>query len=438
MTTFKISEGSENYVARVVKITSTVPIEGADKIVRTTIFSNDVVISKDTDLSKLYIFFPSGTHLNSKLLYHNNLYRDKNLNIDPLNPGGFFDPKGRVKAIKLRGIISTGFLAPLDYFKQIVPKATFKEGDLFTDIDDIWIVKKYTVTQQTKGEPRAKSKFDKKLDKFSKIVPGQFKFHIKTPNIIYSAHMLKEGELLVITEKLHGTSAVFSNVLVNKQLPWYERLLKRVGVNIVDKEYGNLYSSRTVLKNSKINPNQQGYYSGDVWSYVNEQIKDKIEEGITLYGEIVGWIPQTGSAIQKGYAYGLPSGECKFHVYRITYTKPNGDVIEFNWTMVKYYCNKHGLTYVPQLFYGFTSDLLANSKDVPEGQLSEYLLEVIKSKWVHEQNDPRNPGKPAEGVVIRFCDDPDSFRVFKLKNKKFMLMESAEQDTEQVNIEDDQ
>jgi hypothetical protein len=446
MHNLKIAEGSENYAAIVVKVNKTYPIVGADKIIRADIFGNDVIINKNSDLEKLYVFFPSGTVLNSRLLYYNNLYRDAGSNSDSTAPVGFFDNKGRVKALKLRGVISTGFLAPLDYFKPLKLDLTFKEGDIFTDIGDTWLVRKYIVQiqkQSSTGVGNPKSKFNKKLEKFDRLVPGQFNFHIKTPNLGYSTHVLKLGELICITDKLHGTSAVFSNVLVNKELKWYEKILKKVGVDIEDKEYGNLYSSRSVLKNSKINPNTQGYYNKDVWSYMNEKVKDKLEQGITIYGEIVGWLPDTDQTIQKGYTYEMPLGSCELYVYRMTYTKPNGQIIELNWTFIKYYCDKHKLKYVPELFYGFTDDLFKFSSSVNleaikenEQTVSDVIFNFIKSKWVNEQDDPKNPGKPAEGVVLRFCDNPDSFKVFKLKNKRFMLAESNLQDVGVTDLEE--
>src|SRR6185437_2564248 len=110
--------------------------------------------------------------------------------------------------------------------------------------------------------------------------------------------------IIVITDKFHGTSAVFSNVLINKQLTWYEKLAKKIGLKIVDKVYDNLYSSRSVLKNQYITKDADlGYYKEDIWSTINSKLKGKIEEGITLYGEIVGYL-ESGKAIQGGYDYG--------------------------------------------------------------------------------------------------------------------------------------
>lgn len=48
------------------------------------------------------IYFPVGCVINKHLLSWMNLFRDKTLNSHP-DKSGFFDIKGRVKALKLRG-----------------------------------------------------------------------------------------------------------------------------------------------------------------------------------------------------------------------------------------------------------------------------------------------------------------------------------------------
>jgi hypothetical protein len=114
-----IEKGSENYVCSVVKLTKTFPIEGADKIVRTEIFGNDVIISKDINLGELMIYFNSGTKLNAEFCKYNNLYSNKENNINPEAKPGYFSKTGRTKAIKLRNIISDGILLPLSSLEYI-------------------------------------------------------------------------------------------------------------------------------------------------------------------------------------------------------------------------------------------------------------------------------------------------------------------------------
>jgi hypothetical protein len=63
--------------------------------------------------------------------------------------------------------------------------------------------------------------------------------------------MLSPNDNVVIMEKYHGTSFVVSNVLIKKKLSLKDRIGKFFGMNILDTEYGLLYSSRKVIKNKE-------------------------------------------------------------------------------------------------------------------------------------------------------------------------------------------
>lgn len=55
-----IREDSTNYAATVVNLPVKQKVEGLDNLVKVTIFGNDCLITKDSDESILYLFFPSG------------------------------------------------------------------------------------------------------------------------------------------------------------------------------------------------------------------------------------------------------------------------------------------------------------------------------------------------------------------------------------------
>ena len=104
--------------------------------------------------------------------------------------------------------------------------------------------------------------------------------------------------------------------------------------------YGNIYSSRTVIKNQYINKDVTGgYYGTDIWGVFNDIIKPYIPQGMTLYGEICGYLDKTGKMIQAKYDYGCEVGESFLMPYRITttredHTKKEWEVEEvYNWTV---------------------------------------------------------------------------------------------------------
>lgn len=114
--------------------------------------------------------------------------------------------------------------------------------------------------------------------------------HEDTRHFLRFLSEFEDGDLVTITEKLHGTSAVFSNILVRRELTLKDKIAKFCGVEVNDKHYYNLYSSRNVIKNKEIKGNENlngGFYGTDLWGVWAEKLKDKIEKGLTLYGEIV-------------------------------------------------------------------------------------------------------------------------------------------------------
>lgn len=446
-------KGSENYAAQVITLPAKQKVVGLDNLVRVSVFGNDCLIGKDSPENELYLFFPAESALGMAYCYLNNLYRDSETNLDKKQKG-FFEATGRVKALKFKGVISTGFVIPLkslESWNQTDIKK-LKVGDEFTSIDGHVLCYKYKITYQ-QGEKKTKeSRFNKKLERFDKLVPNQFRFHESTSHLAKNLHLFAEDDVIVITDKWHGTSAVFSNVLVNKELTLKEKIAKWFGVKVVDKVYDNLYSSRSVLKNQYINKDQKegGYYGEDIWGTVNKELDGKIEQGITIYGEIVGYLP-SGAMIQKDYDYGckqrnildLPEGtskvdvskimlysEHKFLVYRITYTKPDGNHIELSWQQIKDYCAKHSLETVRELYFG-QSGLDGQDEVVRENFLLELQSQHLEMKCIHCKNDVW-----AEGICVRI-DGKTSYQTFKLKSKNFLERETKDLDKGEVSVEEE-
>lgn len=448
-----IREDSTNYAASIVKLPPKQAVPGLDKLVRVTVFGNDILTQKDTAEDALYIFFPAECQINGEYLKQNNEFRELTKNADPTKKG-FFEENGRVKAIKFKGIISTGYIAPISSLYPLIDYKSLKDGDEFTTIDGIDICKKYRPkTTQSLGGTK-ESRYNKKLKRFDRLVANQFRFHQDTSQLAKNLHLFNPEDIIVITDKWHGTSAVFANVLTNKKLTWFQRLASKLVVPSIKKYlsfkvYDNVYSSRSVVKNQYINKEQGGgYYGEDIWGLVNKELEGKIEEGITIYGEIVGYT-QSGKAIQKGYDYGCdPSGDSsglgsyqhKFLVYRITYTKPDGSPIEFSWQQVKNYCNRHKLETVKELYFGRIDDICyrslgmnttftSDSSTVFMGRLQDLLLEKDCKHCTNKV--------PAEGICVRI-DGMELYMTYKLKSKRFLKHETEEIDSGVISMEDDQ
>lgn len=432
------SPKNNNYCATVVEIKNIIPIPNCDNVVHTSIMGNLVVISKDTKIGEIGLYFPVETQLSQTYLKANNLYRKGELNQDP-NKKGYFEENGRIRCVQFRGNKSEGLFMPLNSIEfalnyDIRPVL----GDEFDEINGVEICQKYVIKiNKTQGTNTPKNKKVKKLD--SKLIENQFRLHGDTNMLYKNLHKITPDSLISISYKLHGTSAVSSKILCKKPLKWYEKVLKKLGVNVVDTCYDYVYSSRKVIKNQELNPNAQHYYSEDIWGITHNQLKNFLQDGMSFYYEIVGYLP-SGGMIQKDYDYGYNAGEYETYIYRITYTNPVGKVFEFSAKQVQDFCKENGLNAVPELWYGYAKDLVPLKGLDYHVWDSEKLdlwrntfLNYIKERYNDKNCFMCSNSVPEEGVVIRI--EGNSFDAYKAKSHKFLARETKELDKGEIDIE---
>ena len=405
---------SANYSASIVKIDKLFGIPEADKIQRTVVNGNNVVVSTDVKEGDIMVYFVSGTQLNADYCKFNNLYSNSELNSDTTKKG-FFTDKRRVKAIKLKGVISDGILLPLDSFdfQHLDIKTKLKVGDDFTHIEGVEICKKYIILQE-RSSKESKPRDEKRKNKLKHILKdNQFKFHFTTPHLAKNLQKINNNTSIVITRKYHGSSLILSNLLVNKKLSFKEKILKFLKITIPLEEYGFIWSSgkpkgelpKGISSKSNIwNTSNPSYYKQNIWERAYNELKDSVEKGISLYGEIVG------EGIQgTDYTY---NKEYQIYIYRITYTTPENKTIEFSWEQLKSYCNKYNLEYVEEYFDGKLKEL-TRKKD---------YLSFLQEKYLNKSYSDCNID---EGICIRIKEDNS---IFKLKSPNFIKKESDNQE----------
>lgn len=101
--TFKISEKANvNYLAKVVQLKNLRKHPNADRLQVTTIDGNNVITGLDAQEGNLYVYFPLECSINRDYISFTNSFRDSQLNQNK-EAKGFFEEKGRVRAINLRG-----------------------------------------------------------------------------------------------------------------------------------------------------------------------------------------------------------------------------------------------------------------------------------------------------------------------------------------------
>lgn len=446
-----------NYLAKIVKVPALRKHPNADRLSVMTIDGNDIITANTTVEGTLSIYFPLECQIAHEYLSANNDYRqakkegDKTwgLNADSENKGGFFEATRRVKAVKLRDQKSEGYVVPVTTLEFLLgDKVSQLEkyiGQEFDTVGDLLLVKKYIV-QQTEGSSEKKNR-NVATKHVSKLIDNQFRLHYDTSKLGSNLHKINPDTVISLSWKMHGISFVSSNVLCKKPLKWYEKLLQKLGVNIVDTEYSNIYSSRKVVKGDELNPNANHYYKEDIWAEANKLLKDNLLEGESVYGEIVGYT-KSGQAIQKGYDYGCKPGEFKIYVYRITQTSSSGKVLDLPFNMVQERCEQLGVSAVPEIFFGKAEDLVQyRGHDIQKldgissaDTLEDWrllLFDDLKTNYVYNQDCQFCLNTvPAEGVVLRV--EGLKAAAYKLKSFAFLNHETAELDAGITNLEDSQ
>ena len=449
-----IKENSKNYACSVVEIKNLFPIEEADKIQRCNINGNDVIVSKDIKVGDKMLYFVSGTKLNVDFCKFNNLLTDKEQNKDVTKVGYISHKQFRVKAIKLKGVISDGILLPinsLEAFNKHFNYNSLKVGDEFTDIGDISVCEKYFVPVRN-SNPGGKA--PKQPKRISRLVENQFFLHGDTDNLRKNIHKINPNDIIGIHYKKHGTSIVVGNVLVKKNLKWYERFAKKLGINIIDTEYDVVYSSRNVVKNQYLNEQTGGgFYGEDIWGVVTKQIGHLIPKNWTLYGEIIGYT-QSGAYIQQDFDYGCEKGQHKFYVYKISVVNPDGNVTYLTDKQIQEYCEKVGLLYKDTfIYYGKAKNYFDYAESsggkyaelTEKDNLSYTNAELWRKNFLTHLEELHNEKDcymcvnkvPEEGIVLR-VEKLYEYEAYKLKSKRFLLKESDLQEKEVSNIEDNQ
>lgn len=484
----RISENANpNYLATICRIEELTPIVGADRLVKTVINGYDLVISKDSKVGDLVVYFPVETAIDESFLGPNNLYelgecelndnfiavlnikcalknemvgseRYNELLAQAKSMCGFFNKYGRVRILKLRGQYSQGFIAGVQALEIAYPELEGTDwnalvGTKFDYVGDRKVCEKFIpLNIKNENVQPSSQKFwkrsMKKLKRFDKLVPGQFEFHYDTTMLAERMNELNPNDHITATVKVHGTSVILSNVLCNKELTLWEKFKKKLGLKVEELEFGNIYSSRRVIKNRYINKNKgEDFYEADVWGEVNKLYFPYLNKGMTVYGEIVGYVPGTTKFIQTDHDYGCKPGTFKFMPYRITSTDQFGnkyewdvhEVIEWTEKLIEKHPELEKTTMVMNLLYSGPMYMMYPDIPVDDDWRKNVLaaMKNDKNRLGMELDEPMCKNKvPREGIVVRVEKDKLA-RAWKLKSLRHYGLEAKENDAGVANIEDE-
>lgn len=353
----KSKDMSTEYCATVVQLGEVKPIENSDFLGVVEVEGRDIVVRKDdVKAGDVMIYVSNECQLNLDFLSAVNEFEDISLNanaeavmktVDSLrNKGvseedilaykrqnrGYFGSNGRVRMKKLRGVMSMGYLIKLSTMKVWDPEFNLdiNIGEDFDTVNGKLFVKAYVPESKEHHTGTGPKDRNRKLKKFNRLVPGQFAFHYDTQQLNRSMKELCPDTVVTISVKEHGTSLICGNIKV-KMPRWdgfYAKIFNYLPsfLQWTKEEYDAVYSSRKVIINEYINPNKgEGFAGGAVQKEIalwSERIKKYIPEGMTVYGEIVGYYDGTNTGIQsiggKVCDYGAKPGTSHLMIYRIT------------------------------------------------------------------------------------------------------------------------
>lgn len=238
--------------------------------------------------------------------------------------------KRRIKQIRIRSFPSQGMIIHPDDLRD---KVLFNLISLEDDLAQTLEITKYEPPFADHA-PRPAQKRNKPLEN-----PRFHKFN-GVENIRWFPNLFKEGDEVIVQEKLHG-SCVRASIQPAVANTWFKKLKKFFGLLL---KYDYCHGSNEVQLQER--PGHTGYYGSDVYGAVLEKVNafKKMQPGETIYGELIG------PGIQKDYTYGHT--EHAFVLYDVKETLEDGSQEFIGPVRTAEYAKTRGFNFVPVLYQG--------------------------------------------------------------------------------------
>lgn len=354
----------------------------ADKLEIATVYGFQVIIKKDSyKIGDKVIYVPIDSIL-------------------PQNLEDFLFPpdakvkltKHRVRQIRLRKVASQGMLISPEDIKSVYG---FTPNKLEDDYKDMLHITKYEPPA-----PKFQSEMGGAGRKVKPLENPNFHKYNGLDNIKWFPTLFKEGELVVMQEKIHGTNARAAKLPFAANTVWKKiklfvlKLLKR------PIPYEFCYGSNNVQLQDR--PGYTGYYGEDIYGKTFQSVDAaaKIKDGETIFGEIYG------SGIQKGYNYGCKEGEHKFVLFDVKILQDDGKQRWLGPDEVIAYGKERGFDVVPEVYRGPFNLALAKEMTVGDSILapSQKVREGVVVKALEGYSDERCSNKALKVISEAYLD----------------------------------
>ena len=352
-------------IVKVEKISKIEKHPNADKLSIVSMEGNDwhcIVGLNEYKVGDLVIYCPIDSIIPADLIEKYNLeYLKKN---------------GRVRTVKLRKYISQGLILAIPEGKRWKVGGEVGKELNITKYEPP--VPKY---QQLKGNMPTKRKRNPHFDKYTDIE------NIKNFNQVF-----KEGDEVVILEKIHGSSFRASNLPIHLGYSFLDKIKYLIQKYIFKKEYEFVYGSHNVQITSYAN--RKCFYDEDVYGRIAKKynLAEIIPNDYIVYAEVFG------AKIQgAGYNYGLLN-DIDAVFFDVKYKGQYLDYYAFTE-----FCLQRNLPTVPELYRGNFDEQILKEQTVGQSVLYPPLKrEGCVIKTIKEENNPRIGRKILKSINVDY------------------------------------
>ena len=415
------------YKALITKLQNVRKDPNSDRLYLAECFGEGIIVGEDMTEGMLVMYLPADGQIFRWFGDRLRLFRK---NEDGTAQGGYLEDNGHIKAIKLRGNRSEGIAISLDRIKETFGEQLLKEGDEITELNGKEFCRKFIPKQRSFKSGQKKTSYKGK--KALQVVYPEFDLHKDTEQLRYNLDKFREGEILEISAKLHGTSQRSMKTYGMHKRGFFRRLFHLKPKTT--KEYV-LGTRRTIVQDE-----EGGYYGNDAFRIKHhKRIEPFVTDGMEVFYEVVGWYGDEPRATimpigdnrkikdknfvkefgdETIFSYGCKPGESEMFVYRIT---ENGR--DYSTEEIIAWCEKAGVKHVPYIMrIKFTTP-----EDLTR-RIDEYFEDL---------HDPIDPSHIKEGVVVRRIG-MRRWEAYKAKTFEFKVLENIIKDTGNLDMEEAQ